>query len=76
MKKLSLRKDIEIDLLVMCTKIGIDIPSNLDDIVEFILQDVLDSTDVNNYTSEDIMIGFRRFIESKNYCNSLEEDLD
>jgi hypothetical protein len=44
--------------------IGIDKPSNHDNIVEFIVNDVEVSADPINWHSGDIAIGFRRFIES------------
>ena len=48
--------------------IGIDTPINIEYMVQFIQEDVEASSDYNingNYTSTDILIGFRRFIETK-----------
>ena len=48
--------------------IGIDTPSNIEYMVQFIQEDVEASSDYNingDYTSTDILIGFRRFIETK-----------
>ena len=48
--------------------IGIDTPINIEYMVQFIKEDVEASSDYNingNYTSTDILIGFRRFIETK-----------
>ena len=54
---------IEQHLLCTYTKIGIDKPSNHDAIVEFCVDDIGHAADTN-FTSEDINIAFRRFIQS------------
>jgi len=45
--------------------IGIDRPENHDEIVEFIINDVNDTADPENWHSGDVAIAFRRWIESK-----------
>jgi len=61
----DLRKEIESQLLGdIYPAIGIDKPSNHDDIVEFIFHDVDVTADPVDWHSGDISIGFRRFIES------------
>ena len=61
----NLRKEIETQLLGdIYPAIGIDKPSNHDDIVEFIFHDVEVTADPEDWHSGDISIGFRRFIES------------
>lgn len=61
----NLRKEIETQLLGdIYPAIGIDKPSNHDDIVEFIVNDVEVTADPVEWHSGDISIGFRRFIES------------
>ena len=61
----NLRKEVEAHLLGhIYTAIGIDKPSNHDDIVEFIVNDVEVAADPVDWHSGDIAIGFRRFIES------------
>jgi hypothetical protein len=61
----NLRKEVETQLLgEIYPAIGIDKPSNHDDIVEFIVIDVEVTADPVNWHSGDISIGFRRFIES------------
>lgn len=45
--------------------IGIDKPSNHDEIVEFVIEDTKASADNRNWHSGDIDIAFRRFLESK-----------
>jgi hypothetical protein len=44
---------------------GIDLPENYEDIVQFIYEDVCETADPVNWTSEDVRIGFRRWIESQ-----------
>jgi len=61
----NLRKEVETQLLgEIYPAIGIDKPSNHDDIVEFIVNDVEVAADPEEWHSGDISIGFRRFIES------------
>lgn len=44
--------------------IGIDKPENHDKIVEFILADIKETADPENWHSGDVCIAFRRFLES------------
>ena len=61
----NLRKEVETQLLGdIYPAVGIDKPSNHDDIVEFIVNDVEVTADPVDWHSGDISIGFRRFIES------------
>jgi hypothetical protein len=61
----NLRKEVETQLLgEIYPAIGINKPSNHDDIVEFIVNDVEVTADPVDWHSGDISIGFRRFIES------------
>ncbi len=48
----------------LITKMGMDIPSNFEDIVQFIYEDVCETADEVNWHDGDIVIGFRRWIES------------
>lgn len=50
---------------VIYPAIGIDRPENHDKIVKFIVSDVKETADPDNWHSGDIEIGFRRFLESK-----------
>jgi hypothetical protein len=61
-----MKKEIELHLLGrVYPNIGIDKPSNHDEIVEFIVNDVKESASAEHCQSGDIAIGFRRFIENK-----------
>ncbi len=61
----DLRNEVETQLLEeIYPTIGIDKPSNHDNIVEFIVNDVEVAADPVEWHSGDISIGFRRFIES------------
>ena len=60
------KKDtIERMLIDIYSSIGIDIPSNYEDIVQFCYEDVCETADENNWHSGDVAIAFRRWIESK-----------
>lgn len=61
-------------LVEFYSKLGIDIPRNNDRIIAFITKDILASTDVENFTNEDVRIAFRRFLEQA--AESLEETKD
>ena len=59
------KKDgIEKIFINIITKIGMDIPSNFEEIVHFIYEDVCETADKENWHDGDIIIGFRRWIES------------
>jgi len=61
-------KDIEPILLNIFNRIGIDTPSNYRDILEFITNDVSETSNLLKWHSGDVEIAFRRWIE-KNYKN-------
>jgi len=48
-------------------RINIDTPSNFDEILEFVVDDVNDTADKENWHDGDVAIAFRRWIES-NVC--------
>jgi hypothetical protein len=45
--------------------IGINKPENYDQIISFMVNDMKETADPDNFTSEDAAIAFRRFLESK-----------
>lgn len=47
-------------------RINIDMPSNFDDILEFIYNDICETADEKDWHDGDVAIAFRRWIESKN----------
>ncbi len=67
MKNWSVQKKDEIEKLFIniITKIGMNMPDNFEDIVQFIYEDVCETADVDNWNDSDVIIGFRRWIESK-----------
>jgi hypothetical protein len=75
----NLRKEVEAQLLgSIYPAIGIDKPSNHDDIVEFIFHDVEVTADPVDWHSGDVSIAFRRFLESKNdkpCCTAVNKDI-
>ena len=60
---LIMRKEIEIEILRLLTLIGMDTPSNLEKIVDFVCADVQATADPENWHSGDVVIAFRRFVE-------------
>jgi hypothetical protein len=44
--------------------IGMDKPSNHEDILAFVFEDICDTADKFKWNNSDIIIGFRRWIES------------
>ena len=61
----AMKDEIELQLIQLFGYIGMDIPSNYEDIVQYIYEDILDAADVDNWNHSDVVIGFRRYIESK-----------
>ncbi len=59
------RKAIEIMLLQIFSRIGIDKPNNLDEILDFCLDDVNDTADPVDWHDGDVAIAFRRWIEAQ-----------
>jgi len=58
------KKDvIESTLFDIYDRIGIDTPSNHDDILEYCYDDVCECADPENWHSGDVAIAFRRWIE-------------
>lgn len=66
MKNWSVEKKDEIERIFIqeITKMGMNIPNNFEDIVQFIYEDVCETADENNWNDCDVVIGFRRWIES------------
>jgi len=58
-------KFIENSLIQLFANIGMDAPSNLDAIVEFVSHDIVESADPDDWHDGDVVIAFRRWIESR-----------
>ena len=60
------KKDaIERMLISMWANIGINIPSNHEDIIQFCFEDVDETADPTNWDSGDVAIAFRGWIEAQ-----------
>jgi hypothetical protein len=60
------KKDaIEKMLINMWASIGMDIPSNYEDIVQSCYEDVCETADPENWHSGDVAIAFRRWVETQ-----------
>jgi hypothetical protein len=58
-------KEVDAQMIFMWGNIGCDIPSNHDQIVKFIADDINDTADPDFWNSSDVSIGFRRWIEEQ-----------
>tara|TARA_R110000796_G_scaffold66970_4_gene153907 strand:- start:1235 stop:1432 length:198 start_codon:yes stop_codon:yes gene_type:complete len=61
---MSEENEITSMLIDIFDRINIDTPSNFDDILEFVLEDVEAAADKENWHDGDVAIAFRRWIES------------
>jgi len=57
----------EIDTLLIDNfdRLGMDTPSNFEQIVKFVYWDIYDTADRENWHEGDVVIGFRRWIENQ-----------
>ena len=59
------KDEIESLLIDIFDRINIDIPSNIEDITQFVFEDVCDTADPVKWHEGDVAIGFRRWIEAQ-----------
>ena len=59
------KDEIESLLIDIFDRIGIEVPSNYEDITQFVFEDVCDTADPVNWNNDDVAIGFRRWIEAQ-----------
>ena len=60
------KKDsIEFKLIEMWKNMGMDIPENYEDIVQFCYEDVCETAHPMNWNDSDVTIAFRRWIEAQ-----------
>ena len=59
------RKEIEKAFIELVSNMGMDTPTNFDKIVDFIFDDVCETADWFDWSNGDVVIGFRRWIESR-----------
>lgn len=52
-------------LFTLITIMGMDKPDNYDEILEFVMHDIMETTTPNSYSDADVTIAFRRWIENK-----------
>jgi len=65
MENIKKKDEIESLLIDIFDRIGIETPSNYEDIVQFVFEDVCETADPVNWNNDDVAIGFRRWIELK-----------
>ena len=58
--------DVETHLYNIYKAIGIDQPENHEDILDFVVNDVIETAEPMNWHSGDVAIAFRRWIEQRN----------
>ena len=59
------KDEIETILIDMFDRIGIQTPSNYEDIVQFCYEDVCETADPIDWNNADVIIAFRRWVESQ-----------
>jgi len=59
------KDEIESLLIDIFDRIGIEVPSNHEDITQFVFEDVCETADPVNWNDSDVAIGFRRWIEAQ-----------
>ena len=60
---MSREKEITSMLIDIFDRINIDTPNNFDDILEFVVEDVEETADKENWHHGDVAIAFRSWIE-------------
>ena len=64
-QEFKMKDEVERVLINMFATIGIDIPINYEDIVQYCYEDVMECADKENWHSGDVAISFRRWIEEQ-----------
>lgn len=59
------KKEVISQVIDMFDRIGIDMPSNFDEIADYIFQDVDETADPVEWHDGDVAIAFRRWIEAQ-----------
>ena len=59
------KDNIESILIDKWALIGMDVPANFEDIVQFCYEDVCETADPENWSFGDVAIAFRRWIEAQ-----------
>lgn len=60
-----MKKEITELLIDIFDRMIMDIPDNFDEILEFVIKDVKENADEENWNDADVVIGFRRWIEAQ-----------
>lgn len=60
-----MKKEIVEILIDNFDRMNMDIPHNFDEILEFVIEDVKETADEENWNDADVVIGFRRWIEAQ-----------
>ena len=59
------KDEIETNLINLWASISMVIPDNYEDIVQFCYEDICETADPINWSDGDVVIAFRRWIESR-----------
>lgn len=63
--KREMKDDVESIFINLMDRMEMNIPDNCEDIVQYIYEDILETEDPINWSEDDVVIGFRRWIESR-----------
>lgn len=69
----EIREEIEGMLLEIYSNIGCDRPDNHDSILDYVINDVLETADLEDWHSGDVSIAFRRWVEEQQVEQPVEE---
>ena len=61
----EMRLSVQTLLILMLSNMGMDTPENIEEITDFVFEDVQETADPNNWHSGDVAIAFRRWIEAQ-----------
>lgn len=64
------KDEVEKTLIKRLTSMGMDLPNNFEDIVQYCYEDVCETADPRDWSDGDVMIAFRRWVEKQGEAQS------
>ena len=62
-KQNAKKDEVEKIIIRKLSNIGVDVPSNIEDITQYVFEDVMETSDYPNFNDSDVVIGLRRYLE-------------
>jgi hypothetical protein len=69
------RMAVQSILIMLLNNIGMDAPSNIEELTDFVFEDVNETADPDEWHSGDVAIAFRRWIEAQAKENVRDGDI-